>query len=376
MTRLVHLAGYTPEQRGSFIPFLLSVLSEGRRRGWEVDAVFPEEARGRPWVEELREAGISVEFASGSRRELTAWLEERVGGGAEPTILHTHFTIYDVPAALIARKRASVAVYWHIHTVLLNNPRAVAANAAKFTLFGRYVDRILTPSVEVAGKVKRRRFGDRAGKVSVVPSAIDPDAFPILTPAERSEFRDQLGVPQNREVILHFGRDWHLKDGDIFLDAVVVLIGAGREVIGLINQGGEAASGAAKERGIEPHLRLTGMIPDPKALYGAADVLVASSRGEGMPYSVVESLCSGTPVVASDLPGHRFLGDELDACTIVPRDARQIAAGVTEFLEMDQLELARSCETAREWIAQRLDVRVVATELVDQYEDTIGDPGA
>ena len=371
MTRLIQLAGYTAPQTGSFVPFLQSVLGEARARGWDVEAVFPHEAGDRSWLDELRAAGIPVQLASGSRRELTDWLSGRLGAG-EPTVLHTHFTVYDVAAALAGRRRPQVSVYWHVHTVLSDRPRVMLANAVKFAIFGRYVDRILSPSADVAQEVRRRRFGDRSGKVSVFPNAIDPEAFPTPSPRQRAAFRDELGIAEDREVLLHFGRLWHLKDGDIFVDALAVLARQGRPVLGLSNQGGEEARRAAAARGVEEHLKLVGMLPDPRALYGAADVLVASSRGETMPYTVMEALCSGTPVVASDLPGHRYLGDHLEACTIAPRDADQIAAAIASFLDMDRERRARECEIARQWIEERLDVRAAARRLVDDYERTIG----
>ena len=124
-------------------------------------------------------------------------------------------------------------------------------------------------------------------------------------------------------------------------------------------------------RGLEEHVKITGVIPEARKLYGAADVLVASSRGETMPFTVMEALSSGVPVVASDLPGHRYLGDELDACTITKRDAREIAAAIVAFLDMDPGERARQRAVARSWIEDHLDVRAAARRLVDAYEQTI-----
>jgi glycosyltransferase involved in cell wall biosynthesis len=135
-----------------------------------------------------------------------------------------------------------------------------------------------------------------------------------------------------------------------------------------VNQGGAAASEAAARRGIEAHVRSVGQLPQANPFYGAADVLVASSRGETMPFTVMESLCSGTPVVASDLPGHRYLGDQLEACTIVPRDAGRLAAAVAEFLDMEDEQRARICAAARDWIVEHLDVHAAAARLVDDYE--------
>jgi glycosyltransferase involved in cell wall biosynthesis len=377
MTRLVHLAPYALPQAGSFVPFMRCVLAEGKRRGWDVEAVLPGGAEHQPWIGEFNNAGIPVEYADGSRRQLTSWVRSRFGDDNEPTILHSHFTVYDVPAALASRGRPNLVVYWHIHTVLSNRPRALLANALKFSLIGRYVDRILAPSADVADEL-RRRFAKR-GKVSVFPNAVDPRAFPVASSEQRAAFRKELGVPDEADVLLHFGRDWYLKDGDIFLEALRVLVEQGREVIGLVNQGGEDAERAAKRRGLEDHVRLVGLTPQPQKLYGAADLLVASSRGEAMPFTVIEALCSGIPVVASELPGHSYLGDRLDACTIVPRDANRIASAIAAFLDMDPNEEARQGATARDWISERLDVRAAATRLLDDYEQTMRgastDPG-
>jgi glycosyltransferase involved in cell wall biosynthesis len=90
-----------------------------------------------------------------------------------------------------------------------------------------------------------------------------------------------------------------------------------------------------------------------------------------MPFTVVEALCSGTPVVASDLAGHRYFGDELEACAIVPRDGSRYAAAIAAFLDMDPARRRRECEQARAWIEARLDVRVAAQQLLRQYETTI-----
>jgi glycosyltransferase involved in cell wall biosynthesis len=368
MTRLIHLAGYEPEQRGSFVPFVLAVLSAAQDRGWEVEAVFPEGARGRFWLADFGDAGIPVAFASGSRRHLTRWLDSRLDAH-EPTVLHTHFTRYDVPAALVARGRPNVRVYWHMHTVLSRRPRAVAGHVAKFLSLGRYVERILSPAANVAESVVRRGADRR--KVWIFPNAIDPAAFPVTGAERRREAREALGVPPEAEVLLHFGRDWHIKGGRVFLDALAALLAEGRPVLALFNQPGVEAERYVKSRGLGDHVKTIELVPDPRALYSAADVMVAPSRGENMPFTVIESLCCGTPVVASDLPGHRFLADALEACAIAPRRGEPFAAAVRAFLEMGPQERARLCGVARTWISERLDVRVAARRLFEDYEASL-----
>lgn len=370
MSRLVHLAGYEPEQRGSFVPFVLAVLRAGQDRGWDVEAVFPEGARGRFWLADFHDAGIPVSFASGSRRHLTLWLDERLGG-RDPTVLHTHFTRFDVPAALVARGRPNVSVYWHIHTFLARRPRAVVGQVAKFASLGRYVDRILSPAANVAASVARRG-GDRR-KISVFPNAVDTAAFPALGPERREEARRALDLPSEAEVLLHLGRDWRIKGGRVFLDALAALRAEGRPVRALFNQPGPEAKRYIARRNLGDIVKTVDLLPDPRVLYGAADVTVAPSRGEAMPFAVVESLCSGTPVVASDLPGHRVLGDALESCAVVPRKPKPFIAAIRSFLEMDGQARARGRVEARAWIGDHLDVRVAAQTLLESYEASLAE---
>jgi glycosyltransferase involved in cell wall biosynthesis len=192
-----------------------------------------------------------------------------------------------------------------------------------------------------------------------------------LTADERTAFRAALDVDETSRALLHFGRDWHVKGGDLFLDALAQLRAEGRPVLGLINQGGERARTEADARGLAGEVRTIELDPDVRRQYGAADVLVAPSRGEGMPFTVVECLCSGTPVVASDLAGHRFLGDELDACAITRSEPREIAAAVGHFLDMPASERSAACAQAREWIVAHLDVGAAARRLIEDYDRTL-----
>jgi glycosyltransferase involved in cell wall biosynthesis len=369
MTRLIHLAGYAPPQPGSFIPFLEQVALAGRERGWKVEVAFPQPAREQSWPARFEEAGVPVHYTSASRSDRSGFVEDLVGSSGERTILHTHFTVYDVPAAMAARRRPEVSLYWHVHTVLSSKVPVVLANMVKFRVLGRYPTRILCPAEDVAREIVRR-LGP-AAKISIFPSPVDVSAFPFLDEAPRAAHRRAFGIPEDHQALLLFGRDWEIKGGDPFLDALRILLDEGRRLTALINQGGEPARVAATQRGLEPFVRIVELDPDVQRFYGAADVLVAPSRGEGMPFTVIESLCSGTPVVASDLAGHRYLGDHLDACTIAARDPGEIAGAAGRFLDMDPGQRADLCELAREWIAERLDIHASVDRLMGYYEQTL-----
>ncbi len=369
--RLVHIAEYARSRGGSFVPMVLATLEQAQARGWRVDAVFPEGAREAPWVEDFTAIGVTPRFAEVEGRSARArWLQDELGGDPGPTILHTHFTLWDVPAALAARRLDRAAVIWHVHTTLGKTPASVLRNVAKFASVGRGVSAILCPAPNIADDV-RRRLAPR-GRVHFLPSAVDVDGFPLLGSDERLERRRTLGIAPEATVLLHFGWHWYLKGGDIFMAAVKELLESGAENLVAIERGSEEdAEPEIAELGLDEVVRVQPMIDDITTLFGAADVLVSSSRDEGMAYTVLESLCCGTPVVATDVPGHLYIGERVAACRISDRDPPALAAAISEMLERDPDSARAEALEAREWIATDLGYSANAERLVEIYQEAL-----
>lgn len=370
MVRLIHLAAYPNAHAGSFIPFVRAVLAQAAGRGWDTAAVFPPGVEESEWRADLEALGTRLYFVAPERRAATAWLRGALAAADGPVAVHTHFTGYDLGAAIAARGRADAHAYWHIHTVLSEATRARVANRLKFSLLGPRLDGIFTPAVDVAAELVRR--GAPAAKVEVVPNAIETARFPLPAPGAKAAARGALDLPVDAEVLLHFGRDWRIKGGDLFLDGLARLVADGRPAWGLINQGGEAAAAAAAVRDLGARVRIVGVRPDPAELFHAADLLVSSSIGETMPFVVTEGLSSGLPVVASELAGHRYMAERVDNCVLVPSDPAALAAAAARFLDRDPAATAAAGRAANEWIREHLDVAEIGELLVDRYARDLG----
>ena len=100
----------------------------------------------------------------------------------------------------------------------------------------------------------------------------------------------------------------------------------------------------AKELGVNDRIRFLGVRADVPNLLAAADVIVLSSKHEGMSLSVLEGMASGKPMIASDVEGMRELVS--NAGLLFPQgDAEALAAlirGVCEDSEKAQ-EIGRKC---------------------------------
>ena len=89
----------------------------------------------------------------------------------------------------------------------------------------------------------------------------------------------------------------------------------------------------AEELGIADKIEW-GQTTDPASAYQAADVLCLPSISEAMPYSILEAMFSGCPVVATDVGGvAEMLGNT--GLVVPPRNPSQMAKALLSLLAGD-----------------------------------------
>ncbi|HUJ35336.1 MAG TPA: glycosyltransferase family 4 protein [Solirubrobacteraceae bacterium] len=372
---VLHCADYAGPYAGSFVPMLRSAAQEARRRGHETGFVLSDVARGRTWLEELERVGeIQFVHAGGSRTSDTGPLARRLAGvlrgqrGA--VVLHTHFSTFDIPAALVGLRRRDSAVLWHEHTPLADEPHTRLRNALRYRWVGRLADRILCVSPELHRDLRAR--GAPPGKLLDFPNAVDTQRFSPITDSERAAARSALGLPPAARVVLHFGWTWHRKGGDLML-AAAERLGSDPELTVLTVVGESATPDLANHLERIPALRVVAPTSDIRRLYGAADVFLSCSRAEGMPFAVMEALACGLPVVGTALPIQRALLSDLPGACIVPEDdPAAITAAITAVLSLGPGARAAHARLARARIDPAYALETWARRLVDLYESTSG----
>jgi len=367
----VHLAGYGGPYAGSFVPMLRGVMRAARDRGWSCEAVFGPVAKDRVWLDELRDDGIPFRFApSSARADVSRLVRSLLAESDEPTVLHTHFTSFDIPAAMAAAGHGATKVFWHVHTPHHDSVLMRARNRMKYALLGRRVDRILCVSSELAEVVVDR--GAPRSRVEFLHNAVDADRFRLLEREEREIARLRLGLPIGRPLLLHFGWDWDRKGGDLFMQAVQALRARGVEAVGVTVGGGEAAKKLREDLDLTHAVHVLDPTDDVQTLYAAADVFLSPSRAEGTPYSVMEALSSGTAVVASDIPGHALMGAGIASCLITPHDPAAIATAAERLIDRDDHEISADALSGHLWMRDKLHLPRWSAGLMERYEAALG----
>jgi glycosyltransferase involved in cell wall biosynthesis len=367
--RLIHLADFGGPYSGSFIPMLRKVIDQADSRGWESELVFSSSAEDRPWRQELVSDGYAHRMAPDlPRRQLAGWIGELLAESDEPTILHTHFTRFDIPCAVACRRRPDAKVVWHFHSPLGSTLLLRARNSFKYRFFGRSVEAVLCVAPDLAEQVIDR--GMSRDKVQVFLNAIDTDHFRPPEREDRERARSTVGLSAEDQVVLHFGWDWHRKGGDRLVAGLRALRERGDDSVVAVTVGGAEESGGVPDVLAEtPGLRVVGPMEDVALLYAGADLFVSASRKEGQPYSVLEALSSGLPVLASRIPGHELIAEQVPTCHLVDMDDPQaLASAIQSVLGRSPAEREREIQAGPEALAASFGLDAWADRLFSRYD--------
>ena len=185
-------------------------------------------------------------------------------------------------------------------------------------------------------------LGIDPAKVNVIANGV-ASAAPEL---DRRAWRERLAVNGRCFVAcmvanLHANKD-HATLLHAWRDVVSRLNANGREAVlvlaGRHDGAYQARAVLAAELKLDDSVRFVGPVSDVTGLLSAVDVSVFSSRSEGCPNAVLESMAAGLPVAGTDIEGIReVVGPAGARLLAAPGDAEGLAAVLTELANDPQL---------------------------------------
>jgi glycosyltransferase involved in cell wall biosynthesis len=187
-------------------------------------------------------------------------------------------------------------------------------------------------------------------RITVIPNGVATSGTPV---SSRSSAVASLALPPNASICLCVSRlDEAEKDFNTLLNAFA-RVRKDRELVLLIAGEGPARGSIECQiaaLGIADSVYLLGFRTDVRSLMGAASMLVLSTFHEGLPLVLAEAMSVGTPVIASDVPGVRYMLNYGKAGMLVPpRDADALAAAIDRFVSCHETRTQYS-EYGRAWV--------------------------
>jgi glycosyltransferase involved in cell wall biosynthesis len=290
-------------------------------------------------------------------RALAGLLHVVRAGRAGRLVLHAH----DSHALALA----TLAAAWR-RTPL------VATRRVDFHLRRGWIWRRADAVVAISRAVQRILLQDGLdpARVTVVYSGIPLEREPPPPP----DLRARLGLSADASLAVSVGALARHKDHATLLAAAACLREARPQLHWIIAGDGVLRSQLerrAGELGLAGRVHFLGPVPDGRAVIAAADLLVVSSREEGLNTSVLDAMALGVPVVATDAGGiPELLGD--DAGLLAPReDPPALAALVARALT--EKELRDAMVTQARITVQRFSAARMAAAMLSVY-DSVAQP--
>jgi glycosyltransferase involved in cell wall biosynthesis len=234
-------------------------------------------------------------------------------------------------------------------------------------LTSRMSDRIVAVCRAVADRAVLRD-GVPRDHVAIIPNGVEPRSSDARA---RARLRKVLGVGDQNALILYLGRLHHEKGPDLLIEALAVLArntpGSWKAVL----------LGAGEERtAIERQVRATGLdgrvlLPGARRRVGpwidACDLLVLSSREEGMPVAALEAMMQSRAVVATRVGGTpEVVVDGVTGLLVPPEDPGALAGALGRMI-LDGALRRRMGEAGRIRALAEFTVEQMADRTLDLY---------
>jgi glycosyltransferase involved in cell wall biosynthesis len=277
----------------------------------------------------------------------------------KPDVLHGHGAKAGAFIRLKGRSSRTIRVYTP-HGGSLHYP----LNTLKGAIYSR-LERALMNRTDLflfesafARDTYQRTIGKPDGLVRCVFNGVTANEF------------DPIPIADDATDIVYVGEFRHIKGADVLIDAVARLRADGKQVsLTLAGDGEEleALKAQIAQLGLTDVVRFIGHV---KARYGFSKgrVLVVPSRGDSMPYVVIEAAAAGIPMVAANVGGiPEIFGEHTDAL-FAPNIVGAMADAIETALDDPEGALARA-RRLRERIFLHFSQKAMVEGIMAGYRD-------
>lgn len=311
------LIAFPSPVRGGAEDYTLTIARAARARGWEVIAGFPYRHTTESLVRDFRSLGVlyhPLEICelgdkrgqAKPRKRITRTLRYLRRFKPDAVLLElpgAQFGFGPLLACAIT-KTPVVAVYQLVRDDIVYGPlrrwfyRMLMRRRLRWVAVSEHNRDLLC-----------RLFGVPAADIHVVPNGVDPARF-VRTADERTatrrRVREELGFPEQTRLLLTVGRLAEQKGYDVLIPAVAHIAAAFPDVRFIW-----AGEGPWEKRlrdmteayRVEEYVRFLGVRGDIPDLLAASDLFIHPTRHEGQPFSLLEAMAAGLPIVATRASG-------------------------------------------------------------------------
>jgi glycosyltransferase involved in cell wall biosynthesis len=279
-------------------------------------------------------------------------------------LLHAHLALATMVAALTPGPAAQRVVSFHNLGVAGGSVGGLKTRALR-SAFSALVPRRFA-HVTAVSCAAARAYEQELGlshTPRVMPNPVDVAQLEARAATSAEVARQQLGLPQERAVVVSVAKLTWEKNHRTLLEALALIPRAERPFVALVGDGplsGELRA-LCSRLGLDDCVRWCGARPGEEipAWLRASTVFVLPSVSEGQPVSLLEAMALNVPVIATAVGGIPELLTNERGWLVQPKEAAGLATALRDALG-SSTERATRALAARHLIEEEYSVPVVA----------------
>jgi glycosyltransferase involved in cell wall biosynthesis len=292
--------------------------------------------------------------------DFLVWLRmRRLIAALKPDVTHGHGAKAGAFVRMRRRSNDTIRIYTP-HGGSLHYP----LNTFKGEFYAR-LERTLMDATDLflfesafARDTYQRIVGTPKGVVHCVFNGVTPEEF------------EPVGIADDATDLAYVGEFRHIKGADLLVDAVARLHESGKKVTLTLGGDGEetaALKAQVDKLGLSSAIRFIGHV---KARYGFSKgrLLVVPSRGDSMPYVVIEAGAAGIPMIAARVGGIPEIFGHDSPALFAPSNAEAMAEAIAAALD-DPQATAQRASALRERISAHFSQQAMVDGVLAGYRD-------
>ncbi|CAM4037375.1 GT4 family glycosyltransferase PelF [Gillisia limnaea] len=294
-------------------------------------------------------------------------------------VVHLTLSGFPVIPALIANFKHDTKIMLTEHGVFIRE-RLLAISNSEYPYFLKsllikfseaiarlaYYKADVIVSVTTFNQKWEKWYGADPDKFKIIYNGIDPDVFkPGPKPAHLKDIPTVVAV----------ARVFELKDIFTMIGSCAVVKKTIPNVQYLVYGDNQAVPEYTNEcldlideLGLQENFKFMGPRKDPQNIFLEGDLSILTSISEGFPYTVIESMGCGIPVVSTEVGGVKEALDESCGFTCKPKDTEGIGNAVTKLLLDKDLRKSMG-KNARERVLKNFTLNKFVSEYETVYNN-------
>lgn len=189
-----------------------------------------------------------------------------------------------------------------------------------------------------------RKRGSHSTKYYLIPGiGVDSSRFKPLAHDKKMALRNTLNIDKDDFVMVYAAEFIHRKNHQLLIDAIQILSTQMDNFTVLLAGKGvllDEIKAYVANHGLDSHVRFVGFVTDIEKYYQASDIVLSTSRQEGLGINLVEAMMCGLLPIATIDRGHRTIIEQGVNGILFPQDdSKALADAVLKVYKDDALRL-------------------------------------